>query len=817
MRFYVCCFVALLLCGSETAIARRPVLVKDHGDLSRLVVEGNETFTADEIRDALNRIPLLFSLRRRLAAYSEFEQALARLIRDGYLHAGFADVDVTVTFDEERDVIVATIQEGARYKCGGIAVSGVPDELAALICRRLTEPYLAFDEIVAGVHDEETAELLYGLNAAGEPVEPTDAVWSPGKPADFHQQPEERYLEPVTEALRDAGFDGTEVNVKLVPSAEGDVAVLEVNVLDPGVPIVIEDVVVTGAERHSRESVLAFLGLKLPVHWTPELRQRLNQRLWDCGRFQTFSVTLETPQEETSDDGTRLRIDLLEYDGVPLLTEELNEVDQILCRAARWFSAKAGRTSDMVVSARVEDQGQDAVSAGYRQLNAVVSSQRGVVADLQWTRAGQRKPQSYTLVLEPDRCRIASALTDRSFELRFQDPKEFQLQLALTGEQDSDSSNPMSLKYGLHYTSATETGICVQLAAAPMVMLYHARLDNPESTIVDGVLSIRSPYMTAEFEADSGRWISLFLGNLKSVGYDIKVRFEEDAFDRATGQLSESEDDQPILASLPEFIAGELVAFASQGDVEVAESLTALSVSLGARLKHRIDTAPHTEHRREFFQIPWAPVEAAATSQEVIGFGASANALLFPYDSPFGTFGREVLSGLATGDEQTTGNIYELLRAYTSGPLMYWYAAEVFHSLMNLPAIARAISPEGLNRLGRHRFVNDCRQLLTRDDIVRDVIEDCVTSLRELDDSQLHALFAPVVPPEQRTAMIAAIRRDGSSDLDVLLSLLGELWDAKLQDLFRQRLTTLSGGPRIQSANREPAPRDSIRSTALAP
>ena len=141
---------------------------------------------------------------------------------------------------------------------------------------------------------------------------------------------------------------------------------------------------------------------------------------------------------------------------------------------------------------------------------------------------------------------------------------------------------------------------------------------------------------------------------------------------------------------------------------------------------------------------------------------------------------------------------------------MYLYAAELFR-VFN-PMFGQAIAREGLNRLTRRRFIDDCRQLLNREDIVVDVIHDSLATLRDMDDQQLDSLLTPIAAPQQREAMIAVLRNDGSSDVDVLLSLLGELWDAKLRDIVQNRLETLGGGPDIRNAARQPV-RDTHRHT----
>ena len=216
------------------------------------------------------------------------------------------------------------------------------------------------------------------------------------------------------------------------------------------------------------------------------------------------------------------------------------------------------------------------------------------------------------------------------------------------------------------------------------------------------------------------------------------------------------------------------------------------------------------------FRIPGPPNRRQTTlPPDVLQLAYQANTVLFPRDSTFWTFGRECVHGFALKDQQAFVNVERLLKSYATGPLMSLYAAELLRHLT--PRVSQVIAREGLNRLARHRFVDDCRQLLNRNDIVNDVIEDCLATLRDMEDEQLNTLLAPIVGPERRTVMIGALRDDGSSDDDMVFLLLGEFWDAGLQELVRGRLETLRGGPEIRNANREQVPDATIRTTALAP
>ena len=60
------------------------------------------------------------------AAYSnlskeKYKNSVRRLIRAGYLHGGFADVEIDI-LDNEENIFLVRINEGRRYLCGDIIV-----------------------------------------------------------------------------------------------------------------------------------------------------------------------------------------------------------------------------------------------------------------------------------------------------------------------------------------------------------------------------------------------------------------------------------------------------------------------------------------------------------------------------------------------------------------------------------------------------------------------------------------------------------------------------------------------------------------------
>lgn len=808
MRSRACCVALLILSGVRTAVADPPILVHEYGDLSRLAVEGNETFTGDQIRCALEQNLEMVALTRPHSSFAQLTKVAARLIRDGYLKAGFADAIVDVVYDDKRDVVVASIQEGPRYRCGAIEVAGVDDDLGEIIRQRLTHPFLLPDDLVEGVQDEWTGEFTSGFNQKGEAVEQAPARWVADKPANFHPTARAADEKRVTQTLWEAGRYGAEVAVSLQTADNGS-ATMHVDVKNAGTPVVITEIVVDGAQKNSTEDVLSFLELQAPLDYTAELQRKLTARLWDCGRFRWFELNLENADDPGDEPAppSRLRIELKEFSGAPLLTEELDEVDQVLCRAAHWLTTQGGRTSDLVVRLHLD------CDRGLEQMQCAVGANGGAVANTSFRLHEDLPPVNWTLGAEKGRLVATSEQTGRAYRCDFTGSLRPSMRVA--GDRDVGAAGQqVSMKLGMEVKSDSDDRVRLQFVASPMAMLYLAHRYDPECTLSDGVLTIRSEYVEARFDAETGRWIH-FTASLDE-SEDCEISFEEHGFEETSAHIRDVQE-KDVVGSLSTFIAGELGALVQQPEYRADSLITlaAFSSSLSDRLEHRPETEAQPTALHERFRIPLRSDDTLYLPPGVIQTALNLNSLLYPYGSTFRTFGQELVLGYGTHDRNASDVVEQLMNSKTAGPLFYWYAAEVLRLLNRRNSLW--VAHKGLTRLDRERFVEDCRQLLTREGVFHEIAAECLSTLRDMDDQQLDALLALVAEPERRAAMIGNLRKDAATDDDVLLSLLGELWDAKLQDLVRERLETLSGGPEIRNANRRSVPDPTIHATALVP
>lgn len=162
-------------------------------------------------------------------------------------------------------------------------------------------------------------------------------------------------------------------------------ATLHVDLADGESPLVIDEVIVDGADRHPPRDVLEFLGLQVPFAYPMQVQHELGRKLWGCGRFRHFSLKLDRPAGgRLADAPSRLRIRLAEYNHAPLLTEELNDVDLALCKAGNWFTTEAVRTGDFLYHRRLVGISGEDPESPYLRTQIVLSSGRGGIVNLEW-------------------------------------------------------------------------------------------------------------------------------------------------------------------------------------------------------------------------------------------------------------------------------------------------------------------------------------------------------------------------------------------------------------------------------------------------
>ena len=110
-------------------------------DVQRFVFEGAKTFPPEALREALQGTRDFFEVSHPLAPQDAYLEAIQRKLLLGYQHHGFPEARIEARADAKAGRIVVKVEEGPRYVCGGIKVSGAQKVPAAAIIERLTSSH----------------------------------------------------------------------------------------------------------------------------------------------------------------------------------------------------------------------------------------------------------------------------------------------------------------------------------------------------------------------------------------------------------------------------------------------------------------------------------------------------------------------------------------------------------------------------------------------------------------------------------------------------------------------------------------------------
>lgn len=802
---------ALVVCFSCLCVspvhADKPLLVREHGDLSRLEITGCHTFTAKSIRRALEANLELLPAARPLAPLTTFERTLQRLIEEGYWSAGFPDVRVAVAWEEQRGVVVVQIEEGPRLDCGDVRISGTEDMLADVLRRAMIERAAPSRSIGVRPAETDAARDKEPPDGAEEDSEP---VWQPGEPASFHPSLLRRVEQLAETVLREAGWWRPSLRATLARRDAAATADLVIDVRDPGVRAVVREIAVEGNERDARESILAYLDLREGVPYSTELEQSIRQRLCDSGRYRDTQCRLEELVDQ--EGALRLHIRVWEYSASPPLDQPLDDADQVLVKAAQWLSRLGPSDHDLVVRVEWNRDSDGPLRLGRREfasirLRLIVSGRRGCLLEAELVPLDQPAPVRFAVAVEPERMHWCSSLSGRIYGGPFREPIALQPTVRLKGEREiGPEGGQVSLTGHMKLNSGKQAAsTSFQFDAAPVVFLDARRRHGGEASLDEERLVLHGPSFRIVVDRASGQLLECDFLNEETRAIVFTVRTGRRAFEAAWQEISPAQaaaghgpvvtDVVPVRALLTDELP-EVLAFLGY-DPFSGPSIGARFIGRELqRLEERRTT--NMEPKPPAFAIPFPNDGENAGQRGFFQAALAFNAQLFRRDSRPGTLGRELVAALALQDADAWKNVQTLLESTHNGPLLYWYAAEVFRFVN--PALAVRLAETGLGRLDADRFVTDLRDFLGRDAVISGLPADLIVRLRALTAEERGALLSLAGDParEQRLAELIA---DESRPVEETISrLLDELWEATFREVVRARLRQIRGVGTIHSA-----------------
>jgi hypothetical protein len=840
--------------GGDPADAAGNAKVGDRGELETMVFTGQTSFSDRALRQALKCDMNFLLAARPDANLAVCLKTLEADLRAGYLHAGFGQATIRASLDADGRRIEVAIGEGPQSVCGDVIVKGVTNLSAGTLAARvtwrisstaLTNPppglldavgssnLLSAEQILRDVVPSSAAtqitnrsqvpDVSLGIWETGQPT-PLDAgarrsiseavtnafadlgYFSPQFEWKFEPRPP-RALTPAQQRLLDATNTPPEAVVFLRAQHDGRLLDLVVAVRDEGPPCVIGDIVVTGAEKNSREELLRWLNLTPGQRLTRELLLEKDRQLFDSGRF--ASVSLEPGSPDPARKVT-LRIAVDELKEAPKLTEPLSDIEAAMLQLRNWLVNWPSQHEDLVVRGgfRGGEKGR-----GLESVEILISPDGGILFNARTVSAADGAPVlEWALLAGGSKAGYYNGAHREKFELT-----NFTAHVVLNIALDAHN-----FAFAAGCKNATSgPPFLAQLNLAPVAFLKLASMTNLNLRLRADELTIHESNLVFRANAKTGRPLELhvlvppgadlpFINN----GVTLDVLFETNALAHAKTELARTiagltnryDADRPFSSSLI-FLAEEvfrsplpaLFGFTNVMPEHIASASAALDKLSAAKIFTPLERlGPPTNSSPEEISmiIPPAGDEAASGNVNPLDWVAiwvlRDDGNLVPRTSWMAALLREKALALTRYADPGGAGWRRLYESDDTGPLGYWVIAQ------SANVGTRQFAIRGMTRLSRDDFHKDCRALLEGDAILNECLRNFLEAARGLSDADVES-FCGLMDADDadiiRSGMKALRKTRGPVTVANLTPALDEWWDGALRARVSAALRELAIRP----------------------
>jgi hypothetical protein len=369
-------FILGLVCGSlgfGSHVRAQALGSWAHPDQAE--IRGTVAFTSKSIVQALKKDKALIAAAAQEVPAAEYVALLEQRVREGYLQAGYGQVQVVATVDSAGDGrVVLDIDEGPQFHCGAIVVSGLSPELDEAVRQCIVNrdadvgnslaktdsseppPFFTFDhrcqqqaEPPAKQKSRRPASGSQQL-AEAEPAKKAtndSTSWTPEKPARLDSLQLRQLREQVRSALVDAGY--AEAEFELAIAYHDQLADLNIQVTTLGTAATVAEIDVQGNVKDTDEEIIHYTGLQMGEPWTTQRREAVRVRLLEAARYVEPKI-----DEQITAGQARLTIRITEYPAAPPLSGEASPEEQVCFKYRDWLERGAGYEMDQVLTATSE-------------------------------------------------------------------------------------------------------------------------------------------------------------------------------------------------------------------------------------------------------------------------------------------------------------------------------------------------------------------------------------------------------------------------------------------------------------------------------
>jgi hypothetical protein len=514
MRHFGLCVIGLLLAAWTASVsgedkktaspeeASRPV-----GALGRpecLTFEGKTVFSQQQLRDALFGDFDVFLASRSPKPLNEYLALLSAKLEKGYRNVGFPTARVRASVSTDGGKVVLKIDEGPRYRDGGIRVAGAKTVPVSKLIERLVNKHPPKDATTKTFVERNGKMEPVWIDKDGKEQKLSDAVWERRKPASFlaEDEPESKLHEDISDALADFGYFFAKFTAAILPDTETKKAVLIVNISDEGPRCMLDDIEISGNKRNSREEILKYLAIKSGQALTNEELTRIRTLLWRSGRFITFDVSPVQPANPG--EKSRLEINLVELKDAPLLAKPFSREEEILQKFRDWISRPDHWDGDLCMHLNNETV----------EKTVVISPKHGTLMEVNYRKTPTAKPVTYSVIVSPDEVGIYTIGDGR--RLTFPSPKT-QIYASFTLRLDEKANELKMLRHSFVFgagfnseESDSRSPIRLDVDVSPVLAVDMVHGDDAKCSIHDGILTVTSSNDCGlRVDATTGRLVEL--------------------------------------------------------------------------------------------------------------------------------------------------------------------------------------------------------------------------------------------------------------------------------------------------------------------
>ncbi len=808
--------------GEQPPQPAREVPIGAWGNPRQIEIEGAETFTPEAITDALLGNWNVMLAAHPAAGVSQYAGVLRETTLAGYRNEGFPDVKVAVAQvigvgsdpgskgGAQRLVrsLQLTIEEGPRFTCGEVKITGADRMVVELLVERLTRPYLPTDAtsvLFEGVDGKTEATWV---DRDGKEVELKDPVWQPGEPAPFAEASGKKLRRQIAAAMADLGYHFATFDPRVVPrkNKERPTADLRIDITDEGPKAEIARIEIEGNEKNSDREILEYLALEPGMVLDRQEQVRVARRLWRSGRFVSYSVEPQKP--ETEGEPLWLKIDVAEYPKAPRLSEPLSAEETAMLACRDWIANPARWQSDMIVS----------ISLGDRpgaEFEMFVSPNRGVAAT--YGKPGGLGDFDLALAAADGHAGLYSNTRQRKFETRFDEACAVaEIKLSMTEEPD-DPRRPyrQTVHFGVGVTSedaSADAPFRLQLKLDPCHFLAMVHEHDAKCESRQGILTLHSRGHVWRVEASSGRLIDLDFRPEKAESkepFGVRIRFEKNAMGErlrkiqaVSADYANDFDDRRPISTLLGFVCRETMAWKQLGlDARQLATLQIAASAIDAGALGPLDdlVADDKTDDEDEFSIPGGLDGAGNMPAASVLSGNFWGRLalmyaddLFPRLSWPWVVWRE--TALVVGGEPRYADrtLSAIATSQSTGPICFLTVASLLDRVN--PNAAHVFAKMGLARLSLDAFRNDYRPLLNKDFPIGKSVLHVATVLRDMDDPGIRAIAESLDAEEAKRfrQVVEVLRRGRDKPIEEALGdVLDALWENGLRDRVKKALESI--------------------------